>query len=130
MNLQQTLTQWAHNHWSVNPPASYRLYLGRKPVDIGKHFAQNVAEFNMAWALAHGEIESVQDNNFVRFQMQVWKPVMDELVEGYPLREWVCMMQPARLDRWLSRPTVDRSVRKIMRPTVRLAMKLQDKVYA
>lgn len=130
MNLQQTLTQWSRNHWSVNPPSSYRLVQAGISKPVGLEFAKSVAEFNMAWAQARGVIETPRDVSYIRYTMTAWQPVLDELVDGYPLREWVCMMQPAKLDRWLARESVDRSVRKIMRPTVRLAMQIQSKAVA
>lgn len=129
MNLHQTLVQWVNNHWSPYPPASYRVVHKGVLRPVGLIFSQRVAEFNLAWALAGGQIETAADANFVSFQMDVWKPILDEVVEDYPLREWLSMMPPDRFDQWLSRPQVDRSVRKMLRPTVRKAIQLQDRVH-
>ena len=118
--------QWSDNHWSTQRPETYVLHYGEKTLGLGMCAYSDMAAFNMAWGLANGALITREDHILACRHFTTFGQILSQEVDNYPLREWVCMMQPVAFNKWLDKDSVGREVRKFLRPPTLRAIRMQE----
>ena len=124
--MQNLLAKWTKNYWSVLPPETYVIHHGGRTYGLGECAAKDMAAFNMAWGLAYGALTTMEEHVLACRHFTTYGQILSQEVDKYPLREWVCMMQPQAFNQWLDREDIGREVRKYLRPPTLRAIRMQE----
>ena len=124
--MQNLLAKWTKNYWSTQLPETYVIKYEDRILGLGMCAAKDMAAFNMAWGLAYGALNTPQEHILACRHFSTYTQLLSQEVLNYPLREWVCMMQPLAFNAWLDQESVGREVRKYLRPPTLRAIRMQE----
>lgn len=103
MDAKTLVAKLSKFYWSPNRPETYVLRGANGRVKgIGNIAHHDYGAFNLAWADVQGKWQSLDHQTAFVEKFAYWRTMTGDVVDNYPLREWVTLYSPQEFEGFLA----------------------------